>query len=247
VSFKNVGFCAPPTADSNGREILCEINFSTSPGQVLVLYGPNGVGKTTVLNLAAGLISPTSGNVAAPAGPVGFVFQNPASSLLPWLTVAENIALPLRLQGYDASERRGFVEDLVSESRFGPLPLDVAPLSLSGGEQQKVCLLRALASRSSLLLMDEPSAALDVSSKRAFEETVESLRSTDGVAQLMVLHDLDDAILLADRLLLLGGTPGRIIEEAVVELPRPRTERLRLSTAFLEIRSHVIDRTLRSC
>jgi ABC-type nitrate/sulfonate/bicarbonate transport system ATPase subunit len=184
------------------------LSLRLGAGERVALLGENGVGKTTLLRLIAGLEAPVAGSVRTTA-PVGYVAQNYRASLLPWLRVRGNIALPLRAAA--ASDAATSVAQQVEAAAdlvgLPPSLLARFPYQLSGGEQQRVALARALVGAPRLLLLDEPLAALDVLARIALRASLRAFLEERGAALLLVTHDLDDALELAGRALVVSGGP----------------------------------------
>jgi NitT/TauT family transport system ATP-binding protein len=228
-----------------GRPVLDRIDLSARRGETVVLLGPSGCGKTSALRLVAGLLQPDAGAIRlngeapVPGRGAAIVFQS--YRLLPWKTVRENVAFALPdLAGAERAERVARVLALVGLARFA----DAWPRELSGGMQQRVALARALAAEPELLLMDEPFAALDAQSRELMQ--AELLRLTGGPGAptvIFVTHSVDEALVLADRVVLLSPRPGRIVEEIAVSFPRPRWQLdPREAPGFAELRRHLWDR-----
>lgn len=226
-------------------QALTGLSFAADSGEVLVIRGPNGCGKTTLLNIIAGLETPTTGRIAwgnsFTGRPVAYVMQNYGSSLLPWLTLAENILLPLRLQRVGRREQRDRLRDLNSVYDVSAIPLERLPAQASGGQKQRACIARALFSASPAALLDEPFSALDERGHGNLMALIETLRERERRLIVMVLHDLDDAILLADRLLILGAGASSLRADVRVELSRPRSYEQRLSPEFIDLRNRVLE------
>jgi len=189
----------------------------------------------------AGILDPTEGSIdVIHDGPfhMGYVPQNYSASLLPWLTVLDNVALPLRFRGVAGAERvrraTAVVEDLALD-----LPLHAYPMEISGGERQKVAIARAAIDRPDMLLLDEPFANLDAPTRFVLRERLVP-HAQPGAATLLVSHDLDDCILLSDRVVLLAGTPATVTAVVSVDLPRPRRDDMLTSDAFLRARAQVL-------
>jgi NitT/TauT family transport system ATP-binding protein len=217
------------------------ISFAVAPGEVVAVRGRNGAGKTTLLNMIAGMVTPTAGKVdVIHNGPVrvGYVPQNYSASLLPWLNVLDNITLPLRFSGTAAFERARRARAVVQDLDLG-LRLRAYPSELSGGERQKVAIARAVIDRPNLLLLDEPFANLDATTRFTLRERLVPCAETYA-ATLLVSHDLDDCILLADRVVLLAGAPATIVSVVPVALPRPRRDHMLTSGVFLAARAQVL-------
>jgi NitT/TauT family transport system ATP-binding protein len=212
--------------------VLDDISFAVASGEVLAIVGPSGCGKSTLLSIVGGLIEPERGEVALegelPAeslNPITFIFQDFA--LLPWRSAAANVALPLEHRGLGAAARRALVADALA--RTGLVEFAAAfPKQLSGGMRQRVGIARALAVRPALLLMDEPLSALDAQTRELLIEDLMRLLDGTDLAVVYVTHNLDEALRLADRIVVLSPRPGRI--QDVVAIPIPR--RARGASAF---------------
>ncbi len=210
-SFDRLSFGWP-----DGGELARELSLGFETGKVTVLVGSSGCGKSTLLRLLAGLLSPGQGSVERGEGAAGFVFQSP--TLLPWRTVAANVALPEELGGAVAMS----VDDALSLVGLTEHAHKL-PGQLSGGQQMRVSLARALRGRPELLLLDEPLAALDALTRRRLQQEFAALQQEHRLTAVWVTHDLDEAVLLADRVVLLKGPPVAVEMELEVDLPRPRT------------------------
>jgi len=220
-----VGFAYEP-----GRPVFRGLSLSVRPGEFLVLIGPSGCGKTTLLNLLSGFVSPQQGRVTLDGRPVrpelaelGYVFQAP--HLFPWLSALENVRFGLRMAGRLApdAQRRRALEEL---ARVGLA--DAAqrlPHELSGGMRQRVALARSLALEPRVLLMDEPFSALDALTRRELNEEILRLWRELGQTVIFITHDIDEAVFLADRVVVLGRVPAGVRAEVEIDLPRPRTQR----------------------
>lgn len=217
-------------------------------GEFVCLVGPSGSGKSTILNLIAGLLSPTQGRVLESGAPIdgpgparAMVFQDAA--LFPWLTLRENVEYPLQLAGVSKSERRERSAELlrmVHLYRFA----DSYPHELSGGMRQRGAIARALATDPAVLLMDEPFAALDAQTREILQGEVERIYLEMRKTVVFVTHNVREAVRLADRIVLMGTRPGRILRDVPIDLPRPRAandERVAWFAADVagEIRSEV--------
>jgi NitT/TauT family transport system ATP-binding protein len=212
-----------------GDPVIDGLSLTVRPGQILVLTGPSGCGKSTVLRALAGLLRPDEGRVLADGAEVtttsgdrGMVFQD--NALLPWRTVRSNIELALRLRGEPRATRRARAERWIDEvglTGFG----NYLPKSLSGGMRQRVQLARGLAGAPRAVMMDEPFGALDTQTRAAMQRLLIDTWSAHPTTIVFVTHDVDEALLLGDRIAVLGkaGHPLR----AVLDVPEPRTDRLR--------------------
>ncbi len=230
-------------------EALAHVSLDVEADRFVSLVGPSGCGKTTLLRLLNGLVQPDAGTVrvnGAPPRPgpdTGFVFQS--FRLIPWATVAANVGFPLEIAGAAPGlvrERVGRYLELVGLTRFA----GAYPSELSGGMRQRAALARALATEPRILLMDEPFASIDAQTRELMQD--ELLRIWDARRGIVVFvtHSVDEAVLLADRVLLMGPRPGRILESFEVPLPRPRREYdVRARPEFVELRSLLWERVRR--
>jgi NitT/TauT family transport system ATP-binding protein len=219
---------------------LYEVNLDFPAGSFTVLVGPSGCGKSTLLNCLAGLLTPTSGVALEDGAPIegpdrrrGVVFQRDV--LFPWCSVASNLDFALRAAGVPRSGRRARVEELLAAVH---LPLEVAarrPGQLSGGMRQRVGIARMLAGEPEVMLMDEPFAALDAQTRLHMQDLVTELWSSQGGTAVFVTHDVDEAIRLADRIVVLGDRTVRCTVENPLDRPRP-ADRLAELTGYSELR-----------
>jgi len=223
-------------------EALVDISVEVMDGEFICILGPSGCGKTTLLRIIAGLDHPTSGSVRIdgsvidrPNRKLGMIFQD--YSLYPWRTVNENIAFGLELQGVVEEERAGIVQKylaLTGLSEFGTS----YPYELSGGMRQRIAVVRALAVDPKVLLMDEPFGALDAQTRNKLQYDLLDIWGKTKKTILFVTHSVDEAVFLADRILVLTPRPGHICDVIPVDHPHPRD---RTSVEFAQIRRHVLD------
>ncbi len=223
-------------------EALADFDLDIAPGEFVLLLGPSGCGKSTLLYLIAGLEDPTSGTIESHGVPVthpnsdrSLIFQEP--SLYPWLSVAENVAFGLRLRGISKARRRAVAREYLSKVGLGDI-LDKRPDELSGGMRQRAAVARAMAMEPSVLLMDEPFAALDVQTRAKLQDFLIQVWKDSGASILFVTHHIDEAIALADRVIVITARPGRIKSIVPIDLPRPRDPRDR---KLHDLRDHFID------
>lgn len=212
---------------------LHQVSLDVAPGEFVCLVGASGCGKSTLLNLVAGLDRPTRGRIETAGARTTLLFQEAA--LFPWLTVAGNVDLALRLRGISKSARRDRVAELLTLVRLGGYA-DRRPHELSGGMRQRAALARALAQDADVLLMDEPFGALDAMTRDLLHDELERVWRDRHLTVLFVTHNVREAVRLGDRVLLLSSRPGRIVAEFTVQLPRPRRiESPELATVAAEI------------
>ncbi|NDO88236.1 ABC transporter ATP-binding protein [Cellulosimicrobium composti] len=229
-----------------GREefvALGGVDLDVADQEFVTIVGPSGCGKSTMLNILAGLDAPTTGEVTVDGVPVdgpspdrGVIFQQYA--LFPWLTVRKNVEFGLKVAGVGAAERRARAEhfiDLVGLTAFA----DAYPKTLSGGMKQRCAIARAYAVDPQVLLMDEPFGALDALTRVTLQEQLLQTWSQERRTVAFITHDVDEAVFLANRVIVMAARPGRIHEIVPVDLPYPRTEDVRLSPEFAEIRNRV--------
>lgn len=208
-------------------EALADVSLRVAHSEVVAVVGPNGSGKSTLLRIIGGLLAPTSGVVAiggtevrGPDARVGYVFQEPR--LLPWRSARDNVGLPLELGGWGAADRThrtGELLDLVGMSGFP----DSRPAQLSGGMRQRLAVARALALDPAVLLMDEPFSALDALTRERLNVEMLRLWERTRTTTVLVTHSIPEAVLLADRVLVLSPRPARVAAEILVDLPGPRS------------------------
>ncbi|MEO8611226.1 MAG: ABC transporter ATP-binding protein [Chloroflexota bacterium] len=220
---------------------LDPLNFTIRPGEFVCLVGPSGCGKSTLIRILAGLQHPTTGVVLLdeqpilePSAQVGLMFQD--SNLMPWRTVLDNIALPLELAGVTQAERYQTVRNLLPTLGLTEFAL-AFPAELSGGMAQRVALGRVLVQHPGVLLLDEPFGALDALTREQISLELMQLRS--GQTVVMVTHNIQEAVLLADRILVFSRRPGRIIADIPVPLARPRDLEVSYTEAFGDIARRV--------
>jgi len=222
-----------------------DLTFEIPAGEFLCFLGTSGCGKSTILNLIAGFISPTSGHVyvngtaiSNPGPDRGIVFQEFA--LFPWLTAEENIAFGLRIKSLEKKHIKDVVQryvDLVGLQGFEKS----YPNTLSGGMQQRVAIARALANDPSVILMDEPFGSLDAQTRLMMQEMLLDIWQRSHKTVVFVTHDVDEAIFLADRNLILTARPGRVKKEIIVNLPRPRSYKIVTSPDYAVLKRTVLD------
>ena len=226
-------------------QALRDVSFSAAPGEIVALAGLSGCGKTTLLRIMMGLDQADSGTVTVAGRPVdrpghdrGMVFQH--AELLPWRTALRNVEFGLHLKGMSNEEARPLAEQALELVGLAD-SMGRRPHQLSGGMRQRVGIARALAIDPEVLLMDEPFGALDAQTRETLQGELLAIHERTGKTMVFVTHDLDEAVLLADKVLVMSSHPGRIRAEVPIDLPRPRhdPEALRATHAFIEHRYEV--------
>ncbi|TFH35194.1 MAG: ABC transporter ATP-binding protein [Anaerolineales bacterium] len=228
---------------NGGLEVLEQITLSAQPQEFICIVGPSGCGKTTLLRILGALLKPTLGEVlfggeklAQPRRRIGFVFQE--ANLMPWRTAVENILLPLELDGItieQAQTRAGYLIRLLGLEGFeAALPRD-----LSGGMAQRVAIGRALVHQPELLLLDEPFGSLDALTRERMGTELLRVWETQRATVMMVTHSITEAVLLADRVLVLSERPARIVLDLPIPLERPRSLELTYTPEFGALASQV--------
>ena len=222
---------------------LDRLSLDIGDGEFVTVVGPSGCGKSTAMNIAAGLLAPSSGTIlvddAAVHGPGperGIIFQQYA--LFPWLTVRENVEFGLRVAGMKRARRHAVADyfmDLVGLRDFA----DALPKTLSGGMKQRCAIARAYAVDPKILLMDEPFGALDALTRVQMQDTLLEVWSRERRTVMFITHDVDEAVYLANRVVVMAARPGRLSRVIGVDLPYPRTEEIRLSPEFAAVRNSV--------
>ncbi|MFG3453055.1 ABC transporter ATP-binding protein [Stutzerimonas stutzeri] len=227
------------------RAAVQDAQLDIRPGEFVCLLGPSGCGKSTLLNAMAGFVSPTRGEltidgkeVDAPSPDRGMVFQQ--HSLFPWKTVRDNVAFGPLMAGASRNEACSVARTFLSLVGLAAFE-DAYPGTLSGGMQQRVGIARALANYPSLLLMDEPFGALDAQTRIMMQENLLEIWREFRNTVVFVTHDIDEAVFLSDRIVVMSASPGRIIADIKVTLPRPREQSLLTSTAFMDYKRQCLD------
>jgi NitT/TauT family transport system ATP-binding protein len=241
ITIDRVGKAFPM---KNDRFVALEdVSLSVAENEFVTIVGPSGCGKTTLMNILAGLETPDAGQalvrgskITGPGPDRGVIFQQYA--LFPWLTVRKNVEFGLRTAGVPRQERHDRAQhfiDLVGLHDFA----DALPRTLSGGMKQRCAIARAYAVDPSILLMDEPFGAVDALTRVRLQEQLLQTWSQEKRTVVFITHDVDEAVFLANRVVVMAARPGRIVEVVDVDLPYPRTEELRLSPAFTALRNRV--------
>jgi NitT/TauT family transport system ATP-binding protein len=227
-------------------EAIGDITFDVPRGQFACIVGPSGAGKTTLLKCLAGLLAPTAGEVVlegarvdGPPRGMAVVFQEYGRSLFPWKTVQQNVELPLQLKKVPRDQREQMVAEALAAVGLADRG-QAHPWQLSGGMQQRVAIARAIAYQPHVLLMDEPFAAVDAQTRADLEDLVRSLWQDLGVTTLFVTHDVDEAVYLGERVLVLSASPTCVLDDITVDLPPDREQvDTRSSARFAALRTRV--------
>ena len=227
---------------SRGPVTFDQVNLESKPGEVLAIIGRSGCGKSTLLHIMAGLLAPTSGNirlnnieVKEPSPKWVMMFQAP--HLFPWMQVSQNVGIGLKFANFAEDKIRERVEKtikLVDLEEFAESNVQ----DLSGGQQQRVALARSLVMEPEMLLLDEPFSALDAFTRASLQKDVRSIAKSMGINLVIVTHSIDEAVLMADRAVIMAGSPGKIKEEIMVELPEERTAQ---DPEVQKIRGHLME------
>lgn len=226
-------------------EAVQDLDCQIEPGQFVCILGPSGCGKSTLLGALAGHLRASTGSLqvdgAAVSGPSpqrGMVFQH--HTLFPWRTVRDNVAFGLKMRGIGKAERHRAADDILKLVGLDGFA-ERWPDQLSGGMQQRVEIARVLVNRPRLLLMDEPFGALDALTRLNMQELLLDIWTRIRTTVVFVTHDIDEALFLADRLLVMSARPGRIIEDLRLDFSRPRTSDLVTSAEFARLKRHCLD------
>ncbi|HEX5497173.1 MAG TPA: ABC transporter ATP-binding protein [Mycobacteriales bacterium] len=237
-----------PLGGRTERVAVADVSFEVARGEFVCVVGPSGAGKTTLLRCMSGLLTPTAGQALVEGQPlrrvpaqVGVVFQDYGRSLYPWLTVNRNVALPLKVRGMDRADRAERIADVLASVGLHDVGRRY-PWQLSGGMQQRVAIARTLAYRPALLFMDEPFASVDAQTRFDLEDLILRVRERFAVTVVFVTHDIDEAVYLADRVVVLSGSPSTVREVVPVPLPAARDQRgTRALPEFLALRRRLLE------
>lgn len=237
----NKGFATKKTSTL----VLSDVNIELKQGEFCTVFGPNGSGKTTLLNIVAGVEKQDAGcvlinNKRPENARVGFVFQNYHESLFPWRTVFENITFPLEIDCKNLAEQERVASHLLE--KVGLLKMkDRYVYELSGGQRQLVSICRAIAPNPDVLIMDEPFSALDYSTTRKMELELLDIWQEKKITTLFVSHDVDEAIFLADKVVVLSPRPAKVKKVFKVKLSRPRSLDMFSSKEFIKLRNAILE------
>jgi NitT/TauT family transport system ATP-binding protein len=229
------------------REAIRDVSFSVQHGEFICVVGPSGAGKTTLLRSLSGLLPPTSGQVLFENQPLtrvpdrlSVVFQDYSRSLFPWLSVQSNVAIPLKVAKVDRAERAPRIQEVLTAVGLPDVGKQY-PWQLSGGMQQRVALARSLADQPELLLMDEPFASVDAQTRFDLEDLILRVRSDYDMTIVLVTHDIDEALYLGDRVVVLSGSPSTVRKIIEVPFGQPRSQATtRSSQEFGELRTELL-------
>jgi NitT/TauT family transport system ATP-binding protein len=220
-------------------------DFDIPRGKLMSVFGPNGCGKSTLINMIAGLVAVDAGEILFDGQPLsnikfGYVFQNYREAMFPWLRAFDNIAYPLKVMGVPKAERISRVEKIVANLNV-KIDLNLYPYQMSGGQQQLVSIMRALIVEPEILFLDEPFSALDYEMTLFMREQLQRVFEETATTTVLVSHDLEEAVYLSDRILLLSRHPARAVEFVHYDAPRPRTLQTMSESDFISTKAHCLE------
>ena len=230
--------------DGKPTEVLKDFSLEIADGEFVALFGPNACGKTTLLNVVGGVTDVDSGSIAIDGvrpgeAKIGYIFQNYRETILPWARVLDNIVYPLKLKGVAKRQRVGRAKKLLEEMNIS-IPTDHWPSHLSGGQQQLLVLARALIYEPDLMLFDEPFSALDIQTRIEMRDKLQTVWSQTKATILFVSHEIDEALLLADRVVMLSKRPAQPLDVIEVPFGRPRNQELLEEEGFFALRRRAL-------
>jgi len=228
-----------------GSPLYENFDLDIPEGRIVSIFGPNGCGKSTIMNMIAGLVPIDKGEILFDGKTlketrIGYVFQQYREALFPWIRAIDNIAYPLQRMGLGRPQVKARVEELIAEFdiRFD---LNRYPYELSGGQQQTVCIMRALAPRPEVLFLDEPFSALDYEMTLVIRDKLQDIYLKTGVTMVIVSHNLEDAVFLSDKILLLTRRPTSIAAYLPFDLPRPRDTHAMSDPRFVATKAEALE------
>ncbi|MDZ4872225.1 MAG: Nitrate import ATP-binding protein NrtD [Chroococcidiopsis cubana SAG 39.79] len=229
----------------NREPLYQDFNLEIEKSKVSCIFGPNGCGKSTLLNAIAGLVPIDSGQILFDGKTlhetrIGYVFQNYRDALYPWLKAIDNIKYPLKVARYSRIQQRLRVEELVGLFDT-KIDLNRYPYELSGGQQQLVSIMRALAIQPAVLFLDEPFSALDYEATLSIRDKLQDVFQTSNLTTVMISHDLEEAVYMADNILLMTKRPTQIAEIVKFNSTRPRKATIFADPKFIQIKSHCLE------
>lgn len=230
-----------------------DVDMRFGRGDFVSIIGPSGCGKSTVIRMIDDIIKPTSGDIyidgerldpakripASVIRKIGFIFQQP--NMLPWMTVRENVMLPLRIFGLEGREWEDYADELIETTGLAA-QRDTYPTELSGGSMQRAGVIRAMVHKPDILLMDEPFGALDEMTREVLNIELLDIWRKTGKTVVFITHSVDEAVLLSNRVYVMGTNPGRVVDEIAIDLPRPRTLDMIVSDRFVEYSEYLTGR-----
>jgi len=225
--------------------IYDNFDFDIPRGKLTSVFGPNGCGKSTLINMIAGLFPVDAGEILFDGQPLnrikfGYVFQNYREAMFPWLRAFDNIAYPLKVMGVPKAVRNARVEKIVANLNV-KIDLGLYPYQMSGGQQQLVSIMRALVVDPEILFLDEPFSALDYEMTLFMREQMQRIFVETATTTVLVSHDLEEAVYLSDRILLLSRHPARAVEFVHYDAPRPRTDKTLSEADFISTKAHCLE------
>jgi len=228
-----------------GQPVYRDFDLDLPRGTFTTIFGPNGCGKSTLINMLSGITPFDGGSVRIGgndlrAAKIGYVFQNYRDSLFPWMRAIENIEYPLKVRGVSKARQAARVDELLAAFEI-TLDLKRYPYEMSGGQQQLVSILRALVAEPDVLFLDEPFSALDYEMTLYMRDKLQTVFLETGLTMVLVSHDLEEAVYLADRILILSKRPTRLVELIAYETRRPRTTEILGDPAFVRTKQHALD------